>query len=262
MILILRVFNLTRTEGEKQPMSGSFFSEEPEKVKEPTVNDSLTKYFTEVSSVIMLSAAAERTLISEYKTATNQKIKNNIRDRVIKGALKFVISEARRHPRSKDRAAFQDLIAAGNIGLLRALEKFDLDQGTRFLTYAGWWVRHEMREENKHLNICHIPTHASSKGVAAPVPVEYTDAIVPSEITEDAADSLHNKQNTLKLLDMSILNTHERFIIKTCFGIDTTPKTLRQVGKLLVITGERVRQLRETAITKMRNAATTQQLDG
>lgn len=242
-------------------MTESFLASETEKVKEPTYNDSLTKYFSEVSSVQMLTAAAERALIYEYKASTNPKIKSTIRDRVIKGALKFVISEARRHPRSKDRAAFQDLIAAGNIGLLRALEKFDLDQGTRFLTYAGWWVRHEMREENKHLNICHIPTHASSKGVAAPVPIEYTDAIVPADLLDDTVSSLHNKQNTLKLLDMSVLNIHERFIIKTCFGIDTAPKTLRQVGKLLVITGERVRQLRETAIGKMRSAATAQQLE-
>lgn len=239
----------------------SFFNEEAEKVKEPTVNDSLTRYFSEVSSVVMLTAAAERALIFEYKNTTDRRIKSHIRDRVIKGALKFVIAEARRHPKSKDRAAFQDLIAAGNIGLLRALEKFDLDQGTRFLTYAGWWVRHEMREENKHLNICHIPTHASSKGIAAPTPVEYTETIVPVELIDDTVVSLHNKQNTLKLLDMSVLNTHERFIIKTCFGIDTAPKTLRQVGKLLVITGERVRQLRETAITKMRTAATSQQLE-
>jgi len=242
-------------------MLDPFFNATPEKVKEPTVNDSLTKYFSEVSSVVMLTAAVERALISSYKTTTDLKVKRDIRDRVIKGALKFVIAEARRHPRSKDRAAFQDLIAAGNIGLLRALEKFDLDQGTRFLTYAGWWVRHEMREQNKHLNICHIPTHASSKGISAPIPVEYTDAIVPVELTEDAASALHSKQNTLKLLDISVLNTHERFIIKACFGIETAPKTLRQVGKLLVITGERVRQLRETAITKMRNAANTQQLE-
>lgn len=234
-------------------MSASFFSLEEKVVKEPDINDSLTKYFSTVSTVKVLNAADERALITAYKAATDSKTQEIIRTKIIQSALKFVISEARRHPRSRDRAAFQDLIAAGNVGLLRALEKFDLTQGTRFLTYAGWWVRHEMREENKHLNICHIPTHV--KGVPAPTPVEYSENTPPTEVIDDTLDSVHNRQNMASLLEAATLTVRERFIIKTCYGIDTSPKTLRQVGKLLVITGERVRQLRESAITKLRSVA-------
>lgn len=234
-------------------MSASFQGLEEKIIKEAVTNDSLTKYFSVVSTVKVLSAAEERTLITAYKETAASKIKENIRARIIQSALKFVIAEARRHPRSRDRAAFQDLIAAGNIGLLRALEKFDLTQGTRFLTYAGWWVRHEMREENKHLNVCHIPTHV--KGVSAPIPVEYTENTPQTDIIDNTLDNLHNRQNMSSLLEAATLTVRERFIIKTCYGIDTSPKTLRQVGKLLVITGERVRQLRESAITKLRSVA-------
>lgn len=237
-------------------MNKAFFENElPKASPEENYNDSLTRYFNAVSTVEVLSAEKERTLLTTYKSATDSRVKDTIRAQIIKSALKFVIAEARRQPRSKDRAAFQDLIAAGNVGLLRALDKFDLDQGTRFLTYAGWWVRHEMREENRHLHICHIPTHAMTKGVATPTPVEYTDSIPPSDLADDNVDIIHNRQNMLSLLDTPTLSVREKFIIKTCFGIDTTPKTLRQVGKLLVITGERVRQLRESAISKMRVSA-------
>lgn len=223
--------------------------------------DSLTRYFSDVSSVLLLTAAVERKLITEYKETENPARKRVLQAQVIEGALKFVIHEARKQPRAiKDREALQDLIAAGNIGLVRALEKFQLDKGVRFLTYAGWWVRHEMREENKHLNICHIPTHAMSKGISAPIPVELNDTILKVELPIDPLTTLHYKQSIEKLLDSTALSIREGFIIKTCFGIHTRPKTLRQVGKVLVITGERVRQLREGALTKMRSTAAAQQL--
>ena len=236
-------------------MLDSFSASETEKPKEVVANDSLTKYFNEISTVKVLNAQEERALITKYKETEDKVLQAAIRDKIIKSALKFVIAEARRHHRSRDRAAFQDLIAAGNIGLLRALTKFDLSQGTRFLTYAGWWVRHEMREENKHLNLCHIPTHAISKGVTTPTPIEFTDSIAQTDLTDNPVDLFHDHQSMTCLLDAAILTVRERFIVKTCFGIDTTPKTLRQVGKVLVITGERVRQLRESALSKMRNVA-------
>jgi len=222
-------------------------------------SDALTQYFSEVGNVVMLSAKEERRLIQIYKDTDDAFAKCDAKDRIVKGALKFVIREARRQPRSfKSREALEDLIAAGNIGLVRALDKFDLAQGTRFLTYAGWWVRHEMREENKHLNICHVPTHAMSKGVKVPIPVELNESTLKVDTQiKDTVLEIHNKQSIEKLLTNTALSIRESFIIKTCFGIDTRPKTLRQVGKLLVITGERVRQLREGALTKMRVTATS-----
>jgi RNA polymerase sigma factor (sigma-70 family) len=153
----------------------------------------------------------------------------------------------------------EDLIAAGNIGLIRALKKFNPDAGTRFLTYAGWWVRHEMREEGRRIGIVHIPAHAIAKGTKIPIATELTE-YTKTNVTEDKTAQVNTTQSVCKLLVLTPLSIRETFIVKTCYGIHTTPKTLKQIGRVLDITGERVRQLRETALTKLRSSASTHQV--
>lgn len=201
----------------------------------------------------MLSAEVERELIQKYK----QTKCSRARDLIVQGALRYVIAEARKHPRSmSERSILEDLIAAGNIGLIRALGKFDPNAGTRFLTYASWWVRHEMREEGRKLGLVHVPAHAMAKGMRTPHTTEFTETILGElENEDDSIADIEMQQSLLKLFQLTDLSIREVFIIKTSFGIHTPPKTLKQIGRVLEITGERVRQLRETAVTKLRSAA-------
>lgn len=222
-----------------------------------SANDSLALYYKDVEDTRVLSAGEERQLILSYHDTKSPAA----RDLIIQGALRYVIAEARKHPRSRyDRSVLEDLIAAGNIGLIRALKKFDPDAGTRFLTYAGWWVRHEMREEGRKLGLFHIPAHAVAKGVRAPATVELTDTIGCEPVFMDAATEVNTQQSVVKLLDLTHLSVRETFIVKTCYGINTSSKTLKQIGKVLDITGERVRQLRETALKKLRGSASTHEI--
>jgi RNA polymerase sigma factor (sigma-70 family) len=217
-------------------------------------NDSLARYYKEVEATSMLSAENERELIQRYKNTKDAKAK----DLIVKGALRYVISEARKHPRSyMERQTLEDLIAAGNIGLIRALTKFKPEAGTRFLTYASWWVRHEMREESRRLGLVHVPTHAMAKGIRVPNTTEFTENTISDNDSniEGYAVTIEMQQSLLKLFDTTNLSIRETYIIKASFGIHTGPKTLKQIGRILEITGERVRQLRETAISKLRNAA-------
>lgn len=218
--------------------------------------DALSLYYREVEETKMLSAEEEHELIVQYAKTKDKKCKA----RIIKGALRYVINEARKHSRNRSRSCLEDLIAAGNIGLVRALDKFDPTCNTRFLTYAGWWVRHEMREEARRLGLLHVPAHAAAKGVYVPTPLELNETLIPSEAASASIELFEIQQSLLKLLELTALSTREIFIIKTCYGVHTPPKTLRQIGKLLDITGERVRQLRENAIAKLRAAAHAQQL--
>jgi len=213
---------------------------------------SLSMYYRAVEGTRLLTAAEERKWILQHHETKSPEA----RDKIIQGALRYVISEARKHPRSlHDRTVLEDLIAAGNIGLIRALSKFNPDAGTRFLTYAGWWVRHEMREESRRIGLFHIPAHAITKGIRAPGTVELTEAISAETGAPDATSNTFMHESVSKLLELSPMGVREMFIVKTCFGIHTTPKTLKQIGKILDITGERVRQLRETALDKLRVAA-------
>jgi len=218
----------------------------------PKNHDSLAVYYKDVEGTRLLSRAEERALIQQYKESEDP----YARDLIIKGALRYVIAEARKHPKAyHNRSVLEDLIAAGNIGLVRALHKFDLSAGTRFLTYAGWWVRHEMREEGRRIGIVHIPAHAIAKGTKIPIATELSEHSATDTVTPDATAIVNTAQSVCKLLGLTPLSTRETFIVKTCYGIHTSPKTLKQIGKVLAITGERVRQLRETALVKLRSSA-------
>lgn len=222
------------------------------KASTPT-HDSLTRYYKEVEATHMLTADVERDLIKQY-----QLNKSPIaRDRIVKGALRYVISEARKHPRSHvERQTLEDLIAAGNIGLIRALTKFKPEAGTRFLTYASWWVRHEMREESRRLGLVHVPAHAVARGTRTPLTTEYCENTTNEDCALCHDADVEFQQSILKLFELTDLSTREIYIIKASYGIHTAPKTLRQIGLMLEVTGERVRQLREMAIAKLRAIAT------
>ena len=218
--------------------------------------DALSRYYKEVELTRMLSAEAERALIELYQKTQDSRA----RDLIIKGALRYVIAEARKHPRSfAERTTLEDLIAAGNIGLLRALNKFDVNAGTRFLTYASWWVRHEMREESRRIGLVHVPAHALARGTRPPPTSEYTESSTTETVLCLDAPSLdiETQESLVHLFESTSLTTREIFILKTSYGINTSPKTLKQIGRLLELTGERVRQLREAAIAKLRDAAST-----
>ena len=81
----------------------------------------------------------------------------NARERIITSNLRFVVRMAKSI--TKDPYRIQQLISAGNVGLLIAIDKFDIDQGTRFLTYAAHWIRKEMFDEIQSSSLVHVPSH-------------------------------------------------------------------------------------------------------
>ncbi|MEA2011532.1 MAG: sigma-70 family RNA polymerase sigma factor [Verrucomicrobiota bacterium] len=86
--------------------------------------------------------------------------KNTARDSLIEGNLKLVVSVAKKHYNTRLKVAFIDLIQEGNIGLFKAIDKFDVSKGYRFSTYATWWIRQTVsRYTVNHSRTIRIPAN-------------------------------------------------------------------------------------------------------
>lgn len=98
------------------------------------------------------------TTIPKYCTHCGSDKDLEARDKLIVSNLRFVVTLAKKL--SKSHEHIQKLISAGNLGLMTAVDKFDLSRNTRFLTYAAWWIRKEMMDEiNNNVSIVRIPSH-------------------------------------------------------------------------------------------------------
>lgn len=202
---------------------------------------------------------------------------------MVQSHLRFVVRQA--HRKTNDRNALQDYIAAGNLGLLRAIERGHFNPERvpyiRFLTYAGSWVYKEMMDQDyASSSTVHVPTHkqkeqrrrAHALRIAATTHGSGSDAaaavgdmiyapVVPLEDARDEelcagveiASEYHAKQLS-ELLEaaLSRLPTREATIIRLHFGVRDEPRSLEQIGKIMSMTPERVRQIKVIALRLVR----------
>jgi len=122
------------------------------------MSDVLSKYFTDVSK--------HKLLTREEEVFLSQRIEKGdslARDKMIQSNLRLAISIAKKY--QKSGCSLEDLIQESNIGLMKAVEKFDWRKGFKFSTYASWWIRQSVcRHINSHRSSIKIPAHASSLG--------------------------------------------------------------------------------------------------
>lgn len=108
-----------------------------EENRRPHASDSVRIYLQEIGSVPLLSAEEERKVARQAKEGDEE-----ARQKLISSNLRLVVSIAKKY--AKRGLSFQDLIQEGNIGLMRAVDKFDYEKGFRFSTYATWWIQQSM----------------------------------------------------------------------------------------------------------------------
>lgn len=106
-----------------------------------TEDPNVARYYHDVGKTEILSARDERALFHNFSKTRDPQV----RERILGSALRFVIKLAKNYSRDVDTT--KDLISAGNVGLLKAFDRYDLSYGTRFLSYATSWVLLEMRNE-------------------------------------------------------------------------------------------------------------------
>ena len=273
--------------------------------EQTAADNSMKLYFKEMSAISLLTIDEEKEL-AEKAIAGDM----DARNKLVEGNLRLVVSLAKHYQGCG--LSLQDLIQEGNIGLIKAVEKFDVSKGFRFSTYAAWWINqtigraiadqsktirvpvhmteniNKLRKAARDLTVSlgHEPTDKELadflklnikeveeiKSYMADVTSldvkvgEDEDATIGSLIEDEHCESPEKsalKEAERTMLDeiLSTLSPREKDVLCQRFGLhNETPKTLEEVGKSYGLTKERIRQIENKALMKLRHPSRAKML--
>ena len=258
---------------------------------------SLDKYLQEIGHEELLSVEEEVELAGRIRKGDRKAL-----EKLTKANLRFVVSVAKQY--QNQCLSLPDLINEGNLGLIKAAEKFDETRGFKFISYAVWWIRqsilqaiaeqsrivrlplnqvgsvnkinralnkfeqeHERRPSvNEIAETTDLPEdkiadamNANTRHVSVDAPfVDGDDNSLLDILTNNDAPMADNelvKQSLQTEISraLQLLNERERNIIEAFFGINQPELTLEEIGNKYGLTRERVRQIKEKAIRRLRN---------
>ncbi len=263
-------------------------------------SQSLEKYLQEIGKVDLLTAEEEVDLAKKIKQGDERAL-----EKLTKANLRFVVSVAKQY--QNQGLSLSDLINEGNLGLIKAGQRFDETRGFKFISYAVWWIRQSILQAlAEQSRIVRLPLNKVgslnkiNKAFSAleqqyerePSPeelaevleinteeVETTLGIAARHVSVDAPfvegednslldvipnsgatatdDSLEYKDSLRKEIDRSLstLTDRQKDVIKLYFGIGVEhPMSLEDIGERFSLTRERVRQIKDKAINKLRGA--------
>ena len=267
-------------------------------------DDSVKQYLKEIGKIPTFSEDEEKEIFRKYNNAIDEKEKIKISQEIVTANLKLVVSIAKKYV--KPSYSILDVIQDGNIGLMKAIDKYDLNRGYKFCTYATWWIKQSItRALSEKSRIIRLPVHIcelirkisisrinlsyelgreptddelakvlgisvqklketvilTSEPISLQTPVGYGDDLASESIESfipDKNSSVEEEYNkiALKKIVSSILPTlteREEKVIRLRFGIDNDKiLTLEEVGNMMGVTRERIRQIESKALRKLR----------
>ena len=265
-------------------------------------SEALDKYLVEIGRVPMITVDEEIELAQAIRKGGREG--ERAKEKLVKANLRFVVSVAKQY--QHQGLGLTDLIDEGNIGLVKAAEKFDETRGFKFISYAVWWIRQSIlqaiaeqsrivrlplnqvgalskinaeiskfeqenqrrpsvQELSKLTNIEEAKIDQTIKAdnhhmsIDAPFQEdeENSMAYVLSSGDDTRADKQRDHESMSKELDTvlrNVLKDREITIVRECFGIGCHEKGLEEIGDQLGLTRERVRQIREKSIVKLRES--------
>ena len=260
---------------------------------------SLDKYLQEIGKEDLITVEEEVELAQRIRKGDQKAL-----EKLTRANLRFVVSVAKQY--QNQGLSLPDLINEGNLGLIKAAEKFDETRGFKFISYAVWWIRQSILQAlAEQSRIVRLPLNQvgslnkinkafsrfEQENERRPSPEELADSLdLPAEKVADTlrvsgrhisvdAPFVEGEDNSLldvlvnddsPIADSTLINEslsteveralstlteRERDIIKLFFGINTQEMTLEEIGEKFGLTRERVRQIKEKAIRRLRHSS-------
>ena len=265
---------------------------------------SLDKYLQEIGKEEMISTEEEVELAQRIRKGDKKAL-----EKLTRANLRFVVSVAKQY--QNQGLSLPDLINEGNVGLIKAAEKFDETRGFKFISYAVWWIRQSILQAlADQSRIVRLPLNqtgtvnkinrALSKfeqeherkpnvdelSEVIDLPMEKIGEAINANTYHVSVDAPFAEGDDNSLLDVIInensptadrqlvreslqaeiktallsLNERERNVVEAFFGINQPELTLEEIGDKYGLTRERVRQIKEKAIRRLRNSTKNKML--
>ena len=267
-------------------------------------SEALEKYLQDIGKEELISAEEEAQLAAQIRQGDKKAL-----ERLTKANLRFVVSVAKQY--QNQGLSLPDLINEGNLGLIKAAEKFDETRGFKFISYAVWWIRQSILQAiAEQSRIVRLPLNQvgsvnkinrllnrfEQENERRPSIDEISEQIdLPEDKIDEAInisgkhvsmDAPFNANDDNSLLDVLVndnapsadmqlvveslrleinkaltgLSERERNVIEAFFGINQPELTLEEIGDKYHLTRERVRQIKEKAIRRLRTTTNNELL--
>jgi RNA polymerase primary sigma factor len=264
-------------------------------------------YLRQINKIPLLSVEKEKELARRAKSGDQEAI-----DELVQANLRFVVSVAKKY--ANQGVPIEDLINDGNLGLIKAAQKFDVDRGYKFISYAVWWVRQSILQSlSQSSRIVRVPLNRSNllykvgkatreldqefgrkptpdeiaektgfpvEDVLDAIRIAATHVSLDEKMNDDGDDSSflahledENMVSPDELADAAMLgetmkkvlrtlSVRERTIMEMYFGLNgEEPLTLEAIGNRLGLTRERIRQIKEHAIQRLKHQSRASYLE-
>jgi RNA polymerase primary sigma factor len=252
---------------------------------------SLDKYLQEIGKVDLITADEEVELAQRIKAGDQLAL-----EKLTKANLRFVVSVAKQY--QNQGLTLPDLINEGNLGLIKAAQRFDETRGFKFISYAVWWIRQSilqaLAEQSRIVRLPLNKTFAfleqsherppspeeiakeldmtinevkeslknSGRHVSMDAPLvqgedsNLYDVLRSSESPNPDRDLLHESLRTEIERALETLTPREADVVRLYFGLGNQhPMTLEEIGETFELTRERVRQIKEKAIRRLKHTS-------
>jgi RNA polymerase primary sigma factor len=250
--------------------------------------DELQNYLKDLKKIPVITHERQNEIFKQLKNEnTSKEDRQKLNNELVVGNLRFVVSVAKQY--QNQGLDLLDLISEGNIGLLKAVDRFDPNSGLRFISYAVWWIKQSvMASLNENSRTIRIPSNLIQESQKAKrdsfsnyydnsnnTVDEITHSLpfcvgLNNQIDDDGNELIDivrdpNEQSPEHIFFsvdeikkrvsaiLSVLDDREKIIIEKYFGLNGVESNLDDLGEEFQCTKERIRQLKDKAIKKLRN---------